>query len=268
MSDAALAAAGELTPLVGAVTYKGYRPEREFPEAVTFMDTPLNVIEADFPAGLERMGLWTLMRDRPVAGLGCDLGPAALDVEEAADATGYPRWRLRSPRLTRDQYVERARRNVAWLRRRFSGAVRLENLNYFPTPDDAYALVCEPEFIKDVVEATDAELLLDVAHARISAANFGVPMTAYLAGLPLQRASEVHLSACRVINGEWQDAHEPPGPEEWHVLSWLLERAPIRYVTIEYYRDPQVLVEAYRHLARLLADSGRDPFLHGAERPR
>ncbi|MBI4322987.1 MAG: DUF692 family protein [Candidatus Omnitrophica bacterium] len=249
-SDAALAAADALAPLIAAVTYKRYRPEPCFPNATAFMDTPVNIIDEAFGAQLEELGLWRLMARRSVQSVACDFGPAVHDVETVASPNGYPRYHLRGPRLGEPEYIALARRHAAWLRARFPGTLRVENLNYFPTPSDAYGMVCDPGFMGRVLEAIDAELLLDVAHARISAENLGTTPEAYLEALPLHRVREVQISACGPLSGIWEDLHEPPGPREWELLEWLCARAPVEFVTIEYYRDAGRLVAAYRELAQ------------------
>ncbi len=253
MSDAALAVVDQLEPLVSAVTYKRYRRQDRFRSAGTFMDTAVSIIDSRFDAGLEQLGCWQLAQERRVLSLGCDFGPAALAFDEDRSPNGYPRYRLQSPRLGEEEYVERARTNTAWLRERFAGAIRLENLNYFPTPSGAYAQVCDPGFMGRVLEAIDAELLLDVAHALISCENLGISPVAYFAALPLHRVREVQISACGVVNGVVEDLHEVPGPREWQWLRWLCERAPVHYVTIEYYRDAQRLAAAYQEAAQQLA---------------
>lgn len=99
------------------------------------------------------------------------------------------------------------------------------------------------------MEAVDAELLLDVGHALISSANLGISAEEYFGALPLNRVRELHVSASGVVNGGWEDTHDTPGPREWCLVRWLCERAPIRYVTIEYYRRADLLVRSYRELA-------------------
>lgn len=250
MSDIALRAADELEPLVGAVTYKRYRPEARFRAARPSLETSLSIIEANLASGLDRLGTWTLLDERPLHSISFDIGPAALRVGEESSANGYPRFTLRGPRLGAEEYLARARDNAAWLRGRFSGMLRLENLNYFHTADGAYDDVCSPDFIGRVLDAVDAELLLDIGHAVISSANLEVPVDFYLNALPLARVGEVHLSACGTLDGVWEDLHEAPGEREWGLLEWIVSQAPVQCVTVEYYRDAGTLVDIYRQLAR------------------
>ena len=248
MSDAALHAADRLEPMAAAVTYKSYRPEQRFLTAETFMDTSLSIIDPDFKSGLERYGFWRLMERRPVVSLACDVGPAATAVDETMSPNGYPRYRVRGSSITEAEYLARATRNVAWLRTHYTGALRLENLNYFSTESGAYDGVCEPGFLTRLLEAIDAELVLDVAHAFISCTNLMIPSDDYFAALPLHRVREVQISGRGIMHGILEDLHDLPGPSEWDMVKWLSARANVQYVTIEYYRDSDRLVQAYRDL--------------------
>ena len=144
--------------------------------------------------------------------------------------------------------------NTNFVRRHFSGAIKVENLNYFPT--GAYELVCEPAFINQLLDEAGLELLLDLGHALISAYNLGWEPEEYLAQLPLQKVTEVHLSRAGKIGGIWEDTHECLGVREFELLDFIKVRAPLQFLTLEYYRRDELFVAGYRELHRWIAASG------------
>ncbi len=126
----------------------------------------------------------------------------------------------------------------------------LENTDCWPAVDP---LVSRPEFIRQVLEETGCGLLLDVAHAQVTAAALGCDVHGYLKQLPLERTVEVHVSGPREVEGRLVDGHEPLREEDYALLGWLLERAEPRVVTLEYSRDPEQVRRQLRALQRLIA---------------
>lgn len=148
-----------------------------------------------------------------------------------------------------------ARANARAARGLLGAAVPLlvENNNHLGT--DAYDVVTEPGFIAEILDAAEAGLLLDVAHARISAANTGADEGAYFAALPLDRTAQIHLSAHGEERGGRRfDAHEALSDEDFDYFARLLPALPgLAYATIEYYRDADVLLEQIARLRSVLA---------------
>ncbi len=73
--------------------------------------------------------------------------------------------------------------------------------------DDGKGLILyaalQPDFIHRVVEETGCCFLLDIAHARLAAHTLGLDARAYLARLPLERISEIHLAGIQPFQGHW-----------------------------------------------------------------
>ena len=71
--------------------------------------------------------------------------------------------------------------------------------------DDGKGLILhaalQPDFIRRVVEETGCCFLLDIAHARLAAHTLGLDARAYLAHLPLERISEIHLAGIQPFQG-------------------------------------------------------------------
>lgn len=127
----------------------------------------------------------------------------------------------------------------------------VENNNHLGT--DAYEAVTDPAFLVEVLDQAGADLLLDVAHARITARNTGRDEAGYLAALPLARARQVHLSRHGRAGERAVDAHEPLEDEDWTFFAGLLPRLPgLEYATIEYYKDPEALLAQIARLREVL----------------
>ena len=77
----------------------------------------------------------------------------------------------RSPALPRAELLANICRNVGALASAIPAPLILENLDY--CPGGAYEHICEPAFIAAVLNETGAGLLLDLAHARVSAVAAG-----------------------------------------------------------------------------------------------
>jgi uncharacterized protein (UPF0276 family) len=226
----------------------------------------------------------TLLRDAvPVLlhGIGLSLGSAeGLDAERVEHAAAVaravrPPWFSEHIAFTRAggveighlaplpftrEAVETVAANVATLRRALPEdlPVLLENIAYtFTLPGSE---MDEATFVRQVLEATGAGLLLDLENVHANAANHGYDPIEYLESLPLERVVEVHLAGGVWSGGEYADTHTRPVPEEsWALLEWLAPRADVKAVIIE--RDDdlppfgELLAEARR--AREILDAAR-----------
>jgi uncharacterized protein (UPF0276 family) len=162
-----------------------------------------------------------------------------------------------SPPLPRDELMERIVESVRRARTVLGADVPLllENLDY--CPEGAYEHICEPRFISSVLDATDCGLLLDLAHAQVTANWLGVDIEEMLEQLPLERVREVHLSSPRALDGNsarLDDVHETLTERDYALLRWVLGRARPRAVVLEYRRD---VVELRQQLSRLSMTIGR-----------
>lgn len=132
--------------------------------------------------------------------------------------------------------------------------ISLENTNYYSY--SAYEYVCEPEFIREVIEENDVGFCFDIAHAQISTMNLNrynisdVNVNKYANSLPLDRITEIHLSGYGFVNGRARDLHEVPTDEQLDVLDWLDREYNLKdvHVVVEYYRCFDTLCEIYEML--------------------
>lgn len=129
--------------------------------------------------------------------------------------------------------------------------VLLENNE--PIPFRGGLLEVQPQYISEMLAKTGCEVLLDLAHARVSAAAMQVNIEDYLACFPLERVRQIHVSGPRLRNGRLFDAHEPLEQADYDLLEFLLERAHPQIVTLEYIRDAAAMRDQFQLLRGLLA---------------
>ena len=138
-------------------------------------------------------------------------------------------------------------KRLSLVKKSFDGIVAVENLNYFPT--SAYDHVCDPDFISKIVRDNDIYLILDMAHAMISAHNLNFSPEDYFTRLPLDRVKEIHLSAHGMLDGNWRDLHNRPNRETYALLEMLKSHVKNdAYLIIEFYKDFAELIEIYKEV--------------------
>lgn len=152
--------------------------------------------------------------------------------------------------LSLDDFRRNCDRNVSWLRRHFDGRILFENNNYFPT--GAYEISTDPKNVCALVVEFADGLLLDIAHAIVSAHNLSVPLEQYFDELLRCDVHQVHMSSPAIhSSGVMLDSHGAPGSREIQILESLsgvvdLDNVP---ATVEYYGDAPRLVESLQILA-------------------
>ena len=114
----------------------------------------------------------------------------------------------------------------------------LENMPAFPT--NKYAFETSIENISEIIALTGADLLLDIAHARVVASVFGLDVHDYLDGLPLERTGK-STPVDRERRGESVRRTRGAAGEDYQLLEWVLERSEPEVVTLEYFREKQKL---------------------------
>jgi uncharacterized protein (UPF0276 family) len=144
---------------------------------------------------------------------------------------GAPASALQSRETVMTLIIHNGQRLQAWL----DGVpLLLENYNYHPT--NAYEYVCDPAIFSELIEAIGCEVLLDLAHARISAHNLGWPdPRAYLQALPLHKVREIHINRPQYdpTREQMLDRHLPIQMDDLDLLRWTLDHTPAQAVTLE-----------------------------------
>ncbi len=147
-----------------------------------------------------------------------------------------------SPVLSPEDILRIGKAKIAWLRERFQGLVCLENLDYHP--GGAYEHVCDPDFIRRALEEWDAGLTLDIGHMNVTCHQTAMSPEEYLGRLPLERLQELQVSHANAAD----DTHGLPTEEDYALVERVLRIARPKYVALEFYWDPDKIVEATRRL--------------------
>ncbi len=101
------------------------------------------------------------------------------------------------------------------------------------------APAADPKNFSSVIEDTGCQLLLDLAHARISADTLGMDVKDYIQALPLDRLAEMHVTGIQPFGGILTD-HFGMDDEGWDVLDWALQQ-----IKSGMWREPRIVAFEY-----------------------
>jgi len=153
-------------------------------------------------------------------------------------------------KLSRSKLLDNAKKNIDYIKNFFGQSVKIavENNNFMRS--EAYDYVTDPNFISSVVKENEIYFLFDISHARISSYNMGINYSDYIKYLPMKKTIQLHISK-EVIksNGVIYDAHEIPDSLDIKEIKRLLKQySGIKYLTLEYYKDINELINFLRNL--------------------
>lgn len=138
-------------------------------------------------------------------------------------------------------------RNVARAKAALGVPLLLENAtHYYRIPG---AEMSEAELLTRALLATDSGLLLDIHHLHIDALNLGFDPYSFLAEIPLERVVQVHLAGGRAAVGVVVDRHGASvHPEVWRLLEYVVRRAPVQAVALQWDHDFPAFAVLREHL--------------------
>jgi len=146
-----------------------------------------------------------------------------------------------------DIYI-RMSKHIQFFKKNLSVPVLLENIPDSPQERavfDHYPYA-EPERINRLLYDNDVNLLLDLAHAKVTALYKDWKIYEYLKNLPLDRIKEIHVSGSGYDQyGFPDDTHQAMCDDDYELLYWVLERSNPDIVTLEYVgidSEPQDLI--------------------------
>jgi hypothetical protein len=165
-----------------------------------------------------------------------------------------------------EESVEAVCRNVGILKQHIDASFLLENITYyFPIPG---AEMSEAEFFARVLDAADCGMLLDVNNLHINSCNLGYDPYEFLESIPLDRVVQVHIAGGRAVDGMIVDTHSSPvEPAVWDLLAWVVDRASVKGVLLEWdqdFPDFSVLLEHLDRARSIL--TARSPLAAGSGR--
>jgi len=122
-------------------------------------------------------------------------------------------------------------------------------LEHFPytkaTPHLQYAT--DSKVFSQVIQDTDCMLLLDLAHARITADTLGIDVKDYVSNLPLDRLVEMHITGIQHYNGVLTD-HFGLAHEDWEIFTWALDQ-----IKGGKWRKPEIIAFEYGGVGEVFA---------------
>jgi uncharacterized protein (UPF0276 family) len=101
--------------------------------------------------------------------------------------------------------------------------VVVENLPYEGPIGAVMRPAVDPAAIRRVVEDTGCRLLLDIAHACITAFSLGVDAREYIEALPVARLAELHITGVGLHQGRLTD-HLRMSEGDWPYVEWAMGR--------------------------------------------
>jgi uncharacterized protein len=125
----------------------------------------------------------------------------------------------------------------------------LENITYyFPLPGNE---LTEAEFITRVLDDTGTGMLLDVNNVWVNSVNLGFDPFEFLDSIPLGRTVQIHLAGGRYVRDMLVDTHSAPVSETvWEMLDYVLDRAPVKAILLEWDQDWPGIGVLLEHLDR------------------
>ncbi len=123
--------------------------------------------------------------------------------------------------------------NVLTMSRQVNVPIVLENIaNQFYFPHCDYT---ETQFIREILQRTDAYLLLDLHNIHANGINFKFDPYQWMQEIPLERVWGVHLAGGYYDEDQFlEDAHSSAVPDDvWRMFEWLHERHTPAAVIVE-----------------------------------
>ena len=137
-----------------------------------------------------------------------------------------------------------------------SRTIGIENNNFYPT--GAYEISTSIEYLSEVISSSDIHLLLDIAHAKVSAYNLDISLQEYILPLlDLNKCKQVHIcepELHKTPSGQniMKDVHGIPTNELTIYTIDLMKKYNIEYLTCEYYKNSRRLVEYLNYTKTLI----------------
>ncbi|MEA4811838.1 MAG: DUF692 family protein [Anaerolineaceae bacterium] len=123
----------------------------------------------------------------------------------------------------RRQQMDLWMRDIELLRRKIPGwPIICENLPAMPTRT-FWRVSLYPDLLSEFMKESETGLLLDLSHARISCMNYGMDYQTYIAALPVERLSELHITGVKLY-GAYPEDHFEMQNEDWAPTIWAAQQ--------------------------------------------
>jgi len=156
--------------------------------------------------------------------------------------------------------LQRVCDHIDQVQQRLKRRLLLENpstyVEFRESGDGGYS---ETQFLGELVRRSGCALLLDVNNVHVSCVNHGRDARSYLAELPLEAVSQIHLAGFTAdVDGAGDrlliDSHAAPVDEQvWELYAWVVARLGSLPTLIEWDRNVPALKALVREAARAQA---------------
>ena len=132
--------------------------------------------------------------------------------------------------------------------------IGIENNNYYPT--GAYDICTSLDYLNAIITSNSCHLLFDVAHALVTCANKKISFSTYSKELlRTDKCLQMHLCQPSYFFDKdifsAKDSHELPSFETTELAISLCLKWNIKFLTVEYYRDPEKLISYLKFIKNL-----------------
>jgi uncharacterized protein len=128
------------------------------------------------------------------------------------------------PLPTSSEAVEHTARRIQEAQRRVEAPLLVENISFYAHMPGG--TMSDAAFIRQVVEHSGCELLLDVNNVYVNSLNHGFDARAYIDSLPLERVRQLHVAGHTRRKDVIIDTHIGPIIDEvWALYRYTLQRA-------------------------------------------
>lgn len=136
-----------------------------------------------------------------------------------------------------DSIRQRLEEGIGAFRDNIDVPLIIENMDYNPM----YNRNCvrkeavDPAYISELCYKYDIDMLLDTAHASVSAYHLKMDIHDYISALPLDRVKEVHFIGTQMTEDQGlKDMHTPLTSRDYDLLDWLKYKCDPEVITLEY----------------------------------
>ncbi len=149
-----------------------------------------------------------------------------------------------------EECLDRVCENLELMQRQVRVPIVMENIaNQFYFPRCKYS---EAAFLSEILQRTQAYLLLDLHNIHANAENFQFDPYQWMSEIPLERVWAIHMAGGYYDADHFlEDAHSSPVPEAvWEMLDWVCQRhlppAVIVERTSDYPGVNEIMAEVHR----------------------
>lgn len=91
-----------------------------------------------------------------------------------------------------------------------------------------------PQLLSELCIENEIGLILDIAHAKVTASGLGIQLRDYIKALPLEKVREIHVVGTRKTEVGLRDNHLEMDEEDYRTLEFVLSMTNPEIVTLEY----------------------------------